>query len=68
MQNAYWCSETDDGGVPDVWIPSEAPDMAEWGTQSQSPSETYTTSQSGADTDAQAHMEAEAFLQGLLRE
>ena len=67
VQNAYWSSWTDDGGVPDVWRPSEAPDMAEWGTQSQSPSETYTTSQSGADTDAQAHMEAEAFLQGLLQ-
>ena len=72
--NAYQYAQTDNDGTPDGYMYCEAHNTVDWGTQSQSPSESYSTTQSGADarshtgadTDARAHMEAEAFLHGLL--
>lgn len=49
VHNAYQYTQTDDGGVPVIYTYSKAHETAEWGT-SQSSTETYSTSQSGAKT------------------
>ena len=74
VHNTCQYAQTDNSSTPDVFTYCETRNTAEWDIHSQSPSETFSTSDSGAetsghtkaDTAAQAHMEAEAFLRSLL--